>query len=191
MGNTSLSPGYAKVTYTGTLFPHHMTIPVNYDGTPTPGTEPALLLRNLTSSPGVAAIAAYMAVIKPFFHTTTVFGLIEFHTVDSMTGLDQFIYAADLGVLGTASAANVVCGQGVLTMKATNGRLYRCYLMEGIEPPGDKLYPGAFGSDLAALSAFLSGVSSPVYARGNAYLFSDVSWVTKLNDKLRKQQGKA
>jgi len=191
MASTSLAPGYAKVTYTGTLFPHHMTIPVNYDGIPVAGSEPTILTKDGSSVAGATGISAYLALVAPFFHTTVTFGLCEFHTVDPVTGEDAFIFASNLGVSGSAVGSSVETGQAVLTMKATNGRLYRCYLMESIEPPGNKLFPGSFGTDLADLSDFLTSDASPVYARGNAYLFSPVSWVTKLNDKLRKQQGKA
>ncbi len=187
---TSLAPGYVRITYSGSLFPHHMTVPVQYVLSPTPGDEPDLVLKDETTLGAVAAIAALIDVIKPFFKNTTNFGLAEAHTVDPTTGEDQFIFAWDIATVGTGSDANIPTSQAVLTMKARLGTLYRLYLMEGDAPVNQHAIP-PFAGALGDLVDFLTGDTSPVYARGNSFLFGAVSYITKFNDSLRKQQGLA
>lgn len=188
---TSLAPGYVRATYDGELFPHHMTIPVNFSGTPTPGTEPDLVLKDASTDGAISAIAALMAVIQPFFNTGTHFGLAEAHTVDETTGEDQFIFAWNIGLLGTSPFANVPTGQLVFSFKTSLGTAYKLYLMEGIIVPNTRVLPPYTETIFDALSDFVVGASSPCYGRGNAYPFVPVSAISKTNDKLRKQQGLA
>lgn len=188
---TSLAPGYIRVTYDGVLFPHHMTIPVNYDGTPTPGTEPDILLKDASSSGVIAAIADLFALIQPFYTSAVHFGLCEAHTVDDVTGEDNFVFAWNMGLLGTGSGTINAMGQFVMSFKTALGTPYKLYLMETILLPNLRDLPPYTESNRDNLSDFIVGDSSPVYGRGNSYPFVPVSAITKTNDKLRKQQGKA
>ena len=188
---TSLAPGYVRVTYDGTLFPHHMTIPVNYSGVPTPGTEPDLVLKDASTDGVMSAIAALFAVIQPFFNVGVHFGLAEAHTVDAVTGEDQFIFAWNLGLLGTSVAPTIPTTQFVFSFKTSLGSAYKLYLMETIIQPNLRDLPPYTEANRLALSDFVVGNSSPIYGRGNAYPFVPVSAISKTNDKLRKQQGLA
>lgn len=188
---TSLAPGYVKVTYDGALFPHHMTIPVKYSGTPTPGTEPDLVLKDASTAAASAAIGSFIDVVRDFFNTSVHFGLAEAHTVNATTGEDQFIFAWNLGVLGTSPTATHATGEAVATFKTSVGSLYRLYMMESILTPNARALPPYSDPTIQALSDFVVGNSSPVYGRQNAYPFVPVSFITKNNDKLRKQQGLA
>lgn len=189
--DTSLAPGYVRITYDGSLFPHHMTIPVNPDGTPTPGVEPDILLKGASSLGVEAAIAAFITVTLPFFKSTTGFGLAEMHTVDPTSGLDTFIWAWDVGLSGSGSGTNVPTGQTVFSFKTVAGGAYRLYLLEGLNAPNQKMLPPYPAGIEKTLSDFVIGSTSPVYGRGNSYPLVPVSDVTKLNDKLRRQQGLA
>lgn len=186
---TSLAPGYVRVTYDGSLFPHHMTIPVNYDGTPTPGSEPDILLKDASSLGVEAAFAAMFALIVKVFHTTIHFGLAEAHTVDDTTGEDQFIYAWNLGLVGTESSATVEMSQTVLSFKTSVGSAYKLYLMEDVQAANTKFLPPYGASFYKDISDFIVSDASPVYGRKNAYPFVPVSFISKTNDKLRKQHG--
>jgi len=189
--DTALAPGYVRVTYDGTLFPHHMVIPVNFDGTPVPGTEPNVLLKDASSSGVVAAISDMFDVIIPAFHTTVHFGLAEAHTVDATTGLDQFIYAWNVGKVGTESSPSVAAGQLVMSFKTSLGGAYKLYLMENVQAPNTRFLPPYSAGIYLDISDFIVGPSSPVYGRDNAYPFVPVSMISKTNDKLRAQQGLA
>jgi len=188
---TSLAPGYVRVTYDGAIFPHHMTIPVNFSGTPTPGTEPDLVLKDASTDGAISAIAALMALVQPFLTTATHIGLAEAHTVDETTGEDQFIFAWNVGLLGTSAAARVAMSQVVFVFKTAIGSLYKLYIMEGSQPVNIKQLPPYTETIYDNLSDFVVGASSPCYGRGNSYPFVPVSVLNKTNDKLRKQQGLA
>jgi hypothetical protein len=188
---TSLAPGYVRGTYDGVLFPHHMAVPVNFDGTPTPGTEPDILLKDASSTGVIAAFDALLDVIVPFFPTACNFGLFEAHTVDDVTGEDQFIFAWNAGRTGSSLVARVAMEQIVFSFKTSVGSAYKLYLMEAVEPVNQRALPPYTAPTNADLSDFIVGDASPVYGRQNAYPFVPVSFITKTNDKLRKQQGLA
>lgn len=188
---TSLAPGYVRVTYDGTLFPHHMTIPVNVPLASPPGVEPDVTLKDTTTSPVSTAIAALFALVKVFFPASVHFGLAEVHNVDPTTGEDSFIYAWNIGLVGTAGGAAVAAGQAVFSFKTSIGSAYKMYLMESVTPVNLRLLPPYVDAPNLNLSDFIVGGSSPVYGRQNAYPFVPVSIVSKTNDKLRKQQGLA
>lgn len=189
--STSLAPGYCRITYTGVAFPHHMTVPVNYDGTPTPGSDPDLIVKGGTTASGEAKIVELVDTFLPFFPATTHFGLGEFHTVDSLTGEDQFIYAFNIGLTGSSVGTAQPLRQFVMTFKTTIGSLYRLYFMETDNDADEKNYPPFAPGPIADLADYITGAGSPVYGRGNAYPFAAIAWLTKTNDKLRKQQGLA
>ena len=189
--DTSLAPGYIRQTYNGVLFPHHMVCPVNIDPGVTPGVEPDITLKDASVLGVIAAWDAYLQIIKLYFSTVVNFGLAEIHTVDATTGLDQFIFAWDAGVLGTNGGSSVAAAQLVASFKTTIGSAYKLYLMETVVPVNTRNLPPFSLSPNSDLVDFVTGDSSLVYGRKNAYPFVPVSIITKTNDKLRKQQGLA
>lgn len=189
--DTALAPGYIRQTYDGTLFPHHMTCPINIDPGVTPGVEPDITLKDASDLGVIAAWDAYLQLIKVFFPAAVHFGLAEVHTVDSVTGDDQFIFAWNAGVIGTAGGTQVAAGQAVFSFKTSLGSAYKLYLMESVTPVNLRLLPPYVDAPNDNLSDFVVGNSSPVYGRGNAYPFVPVSLISKTNDALRKQQGLA
>jgi hypothetical protein len=166
-----------------------MTIPVKYSGTPVAGTEPTLELKDASTEDASVSINDFVTLLLPFFHSSTHFGLAEAHTVDETTGEDAFIYAWNIGLVGVVGASNIPMSQTVVTFKTALGSLYRLYMMEGANTPNVKYYPPFGAGDLTDLCDFVTGNSSPIYGRKNAYPFTPIAYLTKTNDKLRKQQG--
>lgn len=189
--DTALAPGYIRMTYDGTLFPHHMVCPVNISGSPTPGVEPDIILKDASTSGVISAWADYVDEMARFFNSGTNFGLAEIHTVDATTGDDAFIFAWNVNKVGLSVAANVATEQTVFSFKTALGTAYKLYLMETILQPNLRDLPPYAEANRLALSDFVVGNTSPVYGRGNSYPFTPVSCITKTNDKLRKQQGLA
>lgn len=187
----SLAPGYVKMTYSGVLFPHHMTIPVYYDGAITPGSEPDIVLKNTTTQSVSEMLADFLTHIVPFFPDTVLFGLAEAHAVNADTGEDTFIYSWNADTVGSGATARVPCLQLVMTLKSKIGSLYRLYLMEPSYDPNIKSLPPFSDGAADSLADYLTGDLSPIWARKNAYLFTPVSLISKYNDKLRRQQGLA
>lgn len=186
---TSLAPGYIRLTYSGVLFPHHMTIPINFDGTPTPGEQPNLILKDLSVVPMNTAMTAFVNVLKPFYAAATHFGLMEAHAVDPVTGADQFIFSDDIDQIGTSLGTANPCVQVVLTYKLRTGGLYRLFMMEAEAAANVKAFPPMSETRVANLNTYITGDTSLIYGRTNQYPFTVVSYVSKFNDKLRKQQG--
>jgi hypothetical protein len=184
----SLAPGYVKITYTGSIFPHHMTLPINFDGVPTPGVEPSVILKDTTSLNVEAAILAYITLAKAFFPSTTHFGLAEVHAVDADTGEDTFIYGWNLNVVGTGAGAGVQFGQAVLSFKLVSGGVFKAYFMEGTSEENVKQFP-PFSGAVDALADFVTSGDSPIYGRDNSYPFSPIAFTTKTNDALRQAGG--
>lgn len=192
MTDPSLSPGYARITYNGVLAPHHMTVPLNYElgpvGTPQ-GVEPNVIQKDGTVVSGSTAIAAFLGAIKAAFPASVSFGLVEFHTVIAANGNDFFIWSYNAGIVGTNVASRNGLVEFVMTVKAATGGLYRLYLMEPSYTEDAKQVSPFADAVALAIGTFLTSDNSPVYARSNAYLLTPVSWLTKINDSLRKQAG--
>lgn len=188
---TSLAPGYIKQTYDGVLFPHHLMMPINITGSPTPGVEPDIILKDASTSGVIAAWDAFLDVVVPYFTTTVNFGLAELHTVDDTTGEDQFIFAWNAGRTGSSVVARKAAAQLVFSFKTALGTPAKVYLMESVEAVNQRFLPPYAAGPAEDLSDFIVGTSSPFYGRGNSYPFVPVSLITKTNDTLRKQQGLA
>jgi hypothetical protein len=190
-GDTALAPGYVRFTYDGVLFPHHGTIPVNYDGTPTPGSEPDILLKDGSSLGVEAALDAYLDVLTPHFNTSVNFGNAEAHAVDSVTGEDTFLWTWNAARVGSDSGPAIATGQAVFSFKTSVGSQLKVYLMESGSPANNKFLPPYAPGIIADLSDYVASAASMFYGRGNAYALAPISFITKYNDKLRKQQGLA
>ena len=187
----SLAPAYVRVTYDGQLFPHHMVIPVNVTLPLTPAVEPDVILKDASTVGVESAISDMFDIIKGVFPASIHFGLAEIHTVDEDTGEDTFIYAWNVNKVGSAGAAAVPTAQFVMSCKTTAGSAYKLYLMESVILPNIRDLPPYTETFRSDMSDFITGDSSPVYGRKNAYPFVPVSAISKTNDRLRKQQGLA
>jgi hypothetical protein len=168
-----------------------MIVPLNYDGTPTPGVEPDILTKDGSTVAGATAMGALFDVFLPLFNASTHFGLCEFHTVDPTTGVDQFIFGFNLGGVGSSGGARVAMGQFVMNFKTTIGSLYRLYLMETSVTINRRETPPFSDAIYTDVADYIASADSPVYGRANAYPFAAISWLTKTNDKLRKAAGLA
>lgn len=184
----SLAPGYAKITYSGSLFPHHMIVPLNFDTPITPGTEPDIIKKGSSTGAFSSVMDEFITTISPLWGSSTHFGLVEAHAVDADTGEDTFIWGYNQGTVGTGSGANTELAQQVLSFKSIGGTIYKLYLMEALTNENTKVFP-PYGGVPEDVSDYLVGASSPVYARRNFYLFAPISMTTKTNDALRKQHG--
>jgi hypothetical protein len=186
--DTALAPGYGKLTYSGTLFPHHLIMPINFDGTPTPGVEPDIVLKDASTISFSSAFAGFLTEFRPFFGSATNFGLVEVHAVDATTGEDTFIWGYNANVTGTGTGTNTPLSQLVQTFKLIGGGVYKLFAMEGLITVNNKTFP-PYGGVPESMSDFITGAGSPVYGRDNTYPFAPISMTTKTNDALRKQHG--
>jgi hypothetical protein len=186
----SLAEGFVRQTYIGANGVHHAMFPINFDSTPTPGTNP-----NVTTKGGdiialQGAYADFLDAYRAAFHTDVLFGLAEAYAVDPDTDERTFIYGWDAGALGSSASPTVEFGMATLTLKTIAGGILRIVQMEGITPVNIKLRPPFIadtGVDL--LTDYLTSDDGIIIGRDDAYPFGAISLTCKTSDALRKRAG--
>jgi len=188
--DTALSPGFARITYTGVTGIHHSMIPVNLQTGWVAGTEPNLIKKDATPDLAGTLISDYVDVWRGLLLTSQNIGLCEVYAVNSVTGEGTFVWGFDLAragaLVGTAAPYRLM----LMTWKLTNGRTGRTYILENSYAVDGVAYPPyGVGSPEEDLAAYLCGDDSIFYGRGNAYPFAPISYHTKTFDPLRSRAG--
>lgn len=186
----SLSEGFIRLTYTGVTKPHHIIIPVNFEGTPTPGTNPDLTRKDGGIIDAEAGLDAFIDVYGNFFNTGVLFGLAEAYTVNAMTEERTFIYAWNAnrhGDDGNPSQANV---RATMTFKTlAGGRLNVTFMEPVVHYDVLEFPPYAALSRELLMSDYIVSNSSIVIGRDNTYAFTPIAYKGKVDDVLRKRAG--
>src|SRR6185295_967917 len=137
--SSKLAPGFIRCTYSGSLLPHHMVIPIKFEGVPTPGVDPTLATSDGSDIGWVAGLTAFITgAMAPCYNTATKFGLADIYAVDPTTGIRTFISTTNVGEEGTAVTANVNSQEAVFVFKTTVGKPLKVYLMESIFAVGSR-----------------------------------------------------
>jgi len=190
--DTSLSPGFVRVTYTGLSGVHHAITPINFAGTPTAGVEPDLLPLSGVAAGAVTLIGSYITAWKTGLGSSQLIGLVEIYAVDPDTGEGTFIFGFDAATAGSGSGDGISLAMATLSVKLVNGRVGRVTWMDGIFPVNTKQHPPfTSGYFLATMADYLISSDSIFYGRGNAYPFGTISATGKTSDVSRKRRGLA
>lgn len=188
--DTSLAPGFIRITYTGITGVHHSVVPVNLDPASTAGLEPDLITKDLTAVPAETAINAYVTQWRKALMATQAIGLCEVYAVDDVTGEGTFIYGFNLATAGAIGGTGAALRGVSLTWKLTNGKTGRTVILENNYPVDQQVLPPyGVGSPEEAISDFMISGESIFYGRGNAYPFAPIRLVTKTYDALRSRAG--
>lgn len=191
MTKNSLSPGFFKLFYTSNGNLHVQTLPVKYDGIPTPGQSPNVLLQSGASQAAATAIGALVALLKPLHYTGSTFTRGEYWYQASATSSPVFIKSDDIvGGSGTSATTALPSGQAVVIFRTTAGGHLRFYVMEQSATTANAcLYPPLFGgaTTLQNLVNYIIGSTNFIVGRDGAYPTACVRWVTKYNDALRRK----
>jgi hypothetical protein len=186
----SLSPGFARTTYTGETGVHHHILPVNLDPSAVSGSDPALTLKDESTALASTVLGSYWNVAKELLSIGQNIGLCEIYKVNAATGEGIFLYGFDLGLEGTVAGTTIPMQMQTQSFKLTNGRIWKAVFMDAPFPVNQKLYPPfADGLAITVFADFVVSDLSPVYGRGNAYPFAPISFTTKTSDVLRKREG--
>lgn len=186
----SIAPGYARVTYDGSRFPHHQTLPVRWAVDPEPGFEPTLLTRGGDPVLASVGIADYVTQLLPIIPENRFVSLVEFHSYDADTETDSFIWSTAIGVEGTqGTIPPSAAGQAVMTMKTALGNPFRFYIMEGAYTIGVRDLPPFALPEYNDMAIWLQSTDCWVWGRDGREIFAPVSFRTKINDKLRESLG--
>jgi len=188
--SSDLAPGFIRLTYSGTVLPHHMIIPINFDGTPTPGVEPDLQTSSAASTPFTVGLVDFVTnALVTQFPATVKFGLADIYKVDATTGERTFIYTHNVDLIGTSTDPVVPNTQAVWWFKTTNGGKLKVTTMESVYF-ADTRNVGSVPADARQdIIDFITGPDNIHYGRKNAYPLAFMSFVSKINDVLRKRQG--
>jgi hypothetical protein len=186
----SLAEGFARGTYNGSRAPHHLLLPLNYDGVQTPGVAPTVITKGGDSISAVVGFEAFLDVFRPHFNTARLFGLVEFYAVDPDTEERTFLYGYNSGTTGTSSDPDIALAMATLTLKTTAGGVLRITAMESISAVNLKIFPPFTDSGyIDDLADYLTGDDGIAVGRDNTYPFAPISFTTKTSDALRKQAG--
>lgn len=188
--DTRLSEGFIRQTYKGDSGVHHSIFPINFSGTPTPGTEPILSQKDGTTVSAITGYADFLSHWLKAFDADTLFGLAEAYAVDPETGEGTFIFGWDVADNGAAAGSSVTLAQATFTYKTIGGGLVKLVAMEGIFGVNQKLVaPFAVDSVAAELAAYMSSGDAIIIGRDNTYAFAPISLTVKTSDALRKRVG--
>lgn len=182
----SLSEGFVRLTYSNPYGVHHAMFPVNYDGTPTPGTEPTVTLKDATTEGLVTAFAAFMVLYKVMFDSDVLFGLAEAYAVDAETEERTFLYGWNVGIAGTSAGSITRDNMVTLTFKTVGGGVLKVVMMETNLTTGLTYRPPfAVDSPWEDLASFIVSGESFLIGRDNTYPFAPISLKSKESDALR------
>lgn len=168
---------------------HRMTIDVALSGAPyDPGTlfaDIETLQRNGTLSNLEIDTDALVALIQPFFSTTSDISIAELYYIPEGTTNKQFISSYDIALAGTIAAEEIPAQQATLTFRSLGGSWGKIQLMEPVLSGKVKIAPPYTGAALA-LANDITSVASVFLARDNTYMFSNLHYSLTENEKLMK-----
>lgn len=186
----SLSEGFARMTYVGDTGVHHLMLPVNYDGTPTAGVEPSLTTKGATSVAAEVGFGEFLDAIEEIHNDSTLYGLVEFYSVNPTTEERTFIYAYNAARTGVTASPTVDLSMLTSTFKTIGGGLLKIVLLDTVLPVNTKFRPPYVGGgSLEQLANYIVSADSIAIGRDDTYAFSPISTSTKTSDALRKRAG--
>lgn len=180
----SLSEGFCRITRTGVSVPHHHVLPIKFEGTPEPGTEPMLTTRSGGSVNAEAGILGWVTSVNHLF-VTSEFGLAEIYTVDAETEERQFIYAWNIGESGTGAGSDKVYQMLTMTWKTRLGNLLKLVFMEcKLGSVGKTRAPYNTDDDYDIVSDYMLSDDCVIFGRDNEPAFAPISASVRYSDAL-------
>lgn len=169
---------------------HRMTIDVYVKGEPEVGTEFELIevqQRNLLLSNLEVQTDALVALIQPFYSTTSDIARAELFLYEEGTTNKKLISTYDIGLAGTIAAEEIPAQQATLTFRSINGGWAKIQLMEPVLSGKVKISPPYTGAALN-LAVHIKSLASPFVARDNSYLWSNLHYSLTENEALMKKR---
>lgn len=185
---SSIAPGYVQLDYTSAGHSHKALLPCAFDGVPTAGLDPDIVKKVGASISSTAAVAAYVAKIKPFFPAAASFDNFYVFYKPTPTDPPTLIYAAALGIAGTGAGSSTVANEAVFTFKTPRPGGLKIYMMETIYTNDLKFPLSIVGSDPEnLLAAYMCGNDAWIIGRNNDFPLIPLNGTTKENDHLRRK----
>lgn len=192
MAENSLAPAFIKIFYTVSSLPHTMVLPVLWQSGELSG-DPATTVLQAKGGGTVtvsAFITAFMAVLKPLYHTSSEFQFYEFWLVEDVGSDPIFIFNQTIAQAGTAATTTLTAGQMVISFRTNAGGNKYLYFMEPCASSALLQDTAPFGGSTAhkAVADYVCGATSPIVGRDNGFLAAPIRMLTKYNDTLRRKR---
>lgn len=182
-----LAPGFIKLRYSVSARSHVATIPIRFDGVPTPGSDPQLLKRSGSPIAALDGVTAYWTVIKAILANTSTLTGYEVYS-KSVGGDPLFLWGDDLNIAGTNVSAAIPMSQSVLTFRTTNGGILKIYIMETSAALNAKIaLRVTSAAPWGAMFNYIAGADSIIIGRDGGFPSSGIWVLTKTNDALRRK----
>jgi hypothetical protein len=187
--SSSKAPGFIRLRYQGVTQPHTEEINIKFDEPPIPGSDPVLSQKGGGSITFVAAVNAWVTVLKTAFATGTLFGFADIYAVDPVTGVRTFIYTTTLAEVGTSSDPNIALVEGIFVFKTTAGKPLKVYVMEGVYTQDQRSVGTVPADSRQTIVDYVLDDDSIFYGRRDAWPLAFQSFTSKINDSLREREG--
>lgn len=188
MTSNSISPAYVQLNYTSNGHPHKALYPCSYDGSVSPGLEPDVTRRVGAAEPVSAAVAALVALLKPFMDTTATFDNFYAYSKPTPTSAPVLIWTGALAVAGTSGTAVVPAEEIMFTFKTPAPGGLKLYLMEATFALNYRApLPTTGASPQAALNNYICGPNDWIIGRNGNFPLIGLNITTKMNDHLRRK----
>lgn len=188
MPDPSYAPGFLRFRYSGVNRPHTQKQGIKFVGTPAPGNEPDFEQTGGGSINMSAAIVEWMLVQQTCFNAVTTFGFVDCYAVDATTGFQTFIWTINAGYVGTSVEDRVPMSEGVFVFKTSNGKPLKIYQMEGVWNTDIRNIGTVPADGRQNVLDYILGTTNIFYGLKNAFPLAFMSFTSKENDILRRQQ---
>ena len=189
--SSHLAPGFIRLTYEGTVKPHHQIIPIKFVADePTQGIDPEILTSNDTPVNFTTAIAGYVAdaLVKVLAVGTRV-GIADIYSVDATTGIRKFIYTSNVNDIGENVNPVQPFTESVWLFKSAVGKPVKVYVMEAVFEP-DSRNVGTVPADARQdMLDYVLSTDNIFYGRTDAFPLAFSTFTSKINDVLRRNGG--
>lgn len=192
MTQYSLGPAYVVINYHSANGAHKMTIPTNgWQGITSGHDQGSFTTWNDGSVDSDDMVKALIAVIKPFFPTTSNFDNYVIYTKAGADNPSFPVAGNTLGIAGTGSAA-IPATQMTWYFRTAQFRPFKLVFLD-VEAPAnfEKIvaFPSPAYDTTLAVVAVLTDEDNAWSARGNEPPVNLVSQTFTLNEKLRREYG--
>jgi hypothetical protein len=187
MAANSLAPGFIKLYYTSGGLEHVATLPVK-PGFDVGGGNWELETYDGTFDDWETALDGYITVIKPLFHTSTIFTYAELWQQTDAESDPEFAAVTFPETPGTG-AATVVGSMATFSLRTNAGGNGKIVLMSHNNTVNLRRLPPTWGgaTTIEAVADYLVSASNFIFGRDGGKYVAATQYTTKTSDESRKR----
>jgi len=174
-----------------TIMQHRMTLDIKVNDSPPPGTvfpDIDYTARNGTVSSFDGWVDALVVLLQAIYPAATDISFAEMWFIPEGTTSGTFISSYPIGVNGTSANPSIPARQVTLTFRSIGGGTARCQLMESDSNIDTVEFPPYSYVDYFNIAEYITAPTSPVLARDNTFVFSNIKWNNGQNERLFRKR---